>query len=87
MNQGSIEDLTAEEIKELQERSDLIFVETIVDGFFEVKVKSPTEMFPTDIFYTREYIGEFLMSKYKLHILIESNKGMFLYQPNRLGER
>lgn len=87
MNQGDIEDLTIEERKELQERSDLIFVETVMDGFYEIKVKSPTEMFPTDVFYTKEAIGEFLMSKFKLHILIESNNGKFIYQPNRLEKR
>lgn len=87
VNQGSIEDLTADEMRELQISSDLIFVETDIDGFFEIKVKSPTEMFPTDVFYTKEAIGAFMMSKYKLSILIESNDGKFIYQPNRLGVR
>ena len=86
MNQGNIDDLTKEERKELQACSDLIFVETIMDGFYEIKVKSPTEMFPTDVFYTREAIGEFLMSKFKLSIMMESNDGKFIYQPNRLGK-
>lgn len=91
MNQGYVKDLTEGEIKDLQREADLVFVETLITGFFEIKVKSPTEMFPTDVFYTRETIGEYLMSKFKLNILIESNDGMFLYQPNRLnivkGER
>ncbi|SEK52476.1 hypothetical protein SAMN04488700_1708 [Carnobacterium iners] len=87
MNQGNIEDLTEDEIKELQACSDLIFVETDINGFFEVKVKIPTEMFPTDVFYTKEAIGDFLMSKFKLSIMIESNDGKFIYQPNRLGKR
>ncbi|WP_034549823.1 hypothetical protein [Carnobacterium funditum] len=86
MNQGNIEDLTEDEIKELQTSSDLIFVETDISGFFEIKVKSPTEMFPTDVFYTKEAIGGFMMSKFKLSILIESNDGKFIYQPNRLGK-
>lgn len=85
MNQGNIIDLTVDEIKELQASSDLIFVETCMNGFFEIKVKSPTEMFPTDVFYTKEAIGEFMMSKYKLSVLIESNDGKFIFQPNRLG--
>lgn len=85
MNQGLINDLTEEERKELQSIADLIFVETIIDGFFEVKVKNPTEMFPTDVFYTHDAIGDFLMSKFKLNILIESNNGKFIFQPNRLG--
>lgn len=87
MNQGNIEDLTEDERRELQASSDLIFVETDIHGFFEVKVKTPTEMFPTDVFYTKEAIGEFLMSKYKLSIMIESNNGKFIYQPNRLGSK
>lgn len=85
MNQGNIIDLTVEEMRELQASSDLIFVETCINDFFEIKVKSPTEMFPTDVFYTKEAIGEFMMSKYKLSILIESNNGKFIFQPNRLG--
>ncbi|MGB3159790.1 hypothetical protein [Carnobacterium sp.] len=87
MNQGNIDDLSEDEIKELQASSDLIFVETVINGFFEVKVKTPTEMFPTDVFYTNEAIGEFLMSKFKLSIMIESNSGKFIYQPNRMGKR
>ncbi len=87
MNQGNIEDLTEDERRELQASSDLIFVETDIQGFFEVKVKTPTEMFPTDVFYTKETIGEFLMSKYKLSVMIESNNGKFIYQPNRLGNK
>ncbi|MGX7417653.1 hypothetical protein ACWOFR_02495 [Carnobacterium gallinarum] len=82
MNQGHVKDLSKDEQTELQEISDLIFVETIADGFYELKniqIKLP-EGIPHGRIYTRDKIGDLLLNEKHFSILIETNDNKYLYQ-------
>ncbi|MCO6018007.1 hypothetical protein CKN86_08215 [Carnobacterium divergens] len=82
MNQGNVNELTEAEEKELQSISNLIFVETIACGFYELKkieITLPHDI-PRGRIYTREKIGELLLSNDRFSILIETNDGKYLYQ-------
>ena len=81
MNQGNVNELTEAEEKELQSISNLIFVETIACGFYELKkieITLPHDI-PRGRIYTREKIGELLLSKNRL-ISSETNHGKCFYQ-------
>lgn len=82
LNQGYVRDLSKEDQIELQTISDLIFVETIVNGFYELKtiqVPLPADI-PLGRIYTREKIGDLLLNENHFSILIETNDDKYLYQ-------
>lgn len=82
MNQGYVKDLTVEEQTELQSISNIIFVETIARGFYELKkvtVALP-DGFPLGRIYSREMLGKLLLDGHRYSILIETNDSKYLYQ-------
>lgn len=86
MNQGYIKDLSAAETKELHSLADLIFVETIATGFYELKelkIALP-DLFPHGRIYSREKVGEILLSDAHFAVLIETNDEKFLFQSRNI---
>ncbi|SDQ10844.1 hypothetical protein LHA31_00445 [Carnobacterium viridans] len=82
MNQGFVKDLTSEEQTELQSLANIIFVETIAKGFYELKKVTVTlpEGFPLGRIYSREMLGKLLLDEHRYSILIETNDSKYLYQ-------
>lgn len=82
MNQGYVKDLTTEEQTELQSIANIIFVETIANGFYELKKVTAAlpDKFPLGRIYSREMLGALLLDEHRYNILIETNDSKYRYQ-------